>query len=122
MRDGCCSVVDPYLIAVGVVAMMMCVKRKANGLLSDCAYLGENSLRAGWEIRVDHEDIVLEHDPSVVAVAVTFNVALVKVHVACDRIDLIYSGGAPVLSVSRIQCGGNCRSHQYAASGHIAHG
>ena len=93
MCNGRGSVIDPNLIAVSVVAVMMRVEGKPDRLLRDRAYLGENGLRAGWEICVDHEDIVLKYDPSVVAVTVAFNVALVEIHAACNRIDLVYSGG-----------------------------
>jgi hypothetical protein len=52
-----------------MVPVMMSIERETDWFVSDRANLGKNVLCTGRKVGVNHQDIVLEDDPAVVAVA-----------------------------------------------------
>src|SRR6266542_1124777 len=82
------ALLDPHLVAVGVVPVVMGVEGETDRLVGDRADLGDDLPGPRGEVRVDDEDVVLEDDPAVVAVALALDVALVEVHVGSELPDL----------------------------------
>jgi hypothetical protein len=83
-------------------------------------------LRSGGEIRVNHENIVFEDDPTVVAVSLLLDISLVKVDAGGDWDSFIDFVGGVRLAGSRLRpylgSSGNCGgSQQKVSSRDVAH-
>ena len=94
MSDRCGAVFDPHLIAVGVVAVVMGVECKPHRFVRQRPDLGQNILRTRRKVRIDHQDIIPQDDPSVVAVTFFLNVTFVKVNAIRNRIDHVDFGSS----------------------------
>ena len=69
VRYRCRSILKPNLIAVGVIAMMVCIEGEPDRLGCNRPDFRKDSLSARGEVGVDHQNVILEDDPTVVAMA-----------------------------------------------------
>src|SRR4051794_27156981 len=72
------AIVDPNLVPVSMIAVMMGIKNKADGLARDGLDFRDYFIRAGRKVTVNHQHVILENDPSVIAVSAPSKVAFVK--------------------------------------------
>src|SRR5262245_13287108 len=94
-RSG--TVLYPDLIAVGVVAVMVGIEREPDRLAGLRLDLGNDFTCTRWKIGVEHQHVVVEHDPAVVAVALAVEVALVEKHARCELLDDVHLAGRMAL-------------------------
>src|SRR5215472_582084 len=84
MRNRDAAILHEHLVPIRMVAVVMRIESKTNGLVGDRADLADHQLRACGIVGVDHEHIILEDHPPVVADGrsiVRNNVSLVKINV-----------------------------------------
>src|SRR5438105_1265803 len=82
------ALVHPDLVAIGVIAVVVCVECESNRLVGDGADLGYDLICSAGEVGVDHENVVFEDDPTIVAVALAGQIAFVEIDVLGDVIHL----------------------------------
>ena len=92
MRDRHRALLDPDLVAIGMIAMVMRVEGKAHRLVGDRFDLGNDLLRAGGKIGVDDQDVILEDNPAIVAMAVPLDVAFMEINVGRDEFGFVHFG------------------------------
>ena len=92
-----------------MITVMMGVEREANRLVGQGLDFRNDFLRAGRKVRVDDQHIVLEHNPAIVAMAVAFDVAFVKVNVRRDLLGLVDFGDC----ATRPSQDGQARNEKY---------
>ena len=93
MRHGHGAVLDPDLIAVGVIAVVVRVEGEADRFVGKRFDLRDDFLSAGREVRVDHKDVVFKYYPSVVAMA-DQQIALMEKDAVGNLIDFADFDGA----------------------------
>src|SRR6185436_6543167 len=76
--------------------MMMRIEGKTDRLGGHLLDLRQHLLRTGRKIAVDHQHIILQHDPPIVAVSVSLQIALVKVNSRGQIGHLLHAGTAPI--------------------------
>ena len=90
VRDGRRAIFHPHLVPVRVVAVVVRVECKADRLAGDRLDLRDDFLRAGGEVAINDEHVILEDDPAVVAMPVRLEVALVKIDFRGEFGDLVH--------------------------------
>ena len=83
------SVFKPNLVAVGVIAVVMGVEGEPDGVGRGRLNLGEDLDRTTRKIAIDHEDIVVEDDPTIVAMPLPGAVALMEPDAGCNFLSLV---------------------------------
>src|SRR5215813_576466 len=93
VSNGDATILNKDLIAIGVIAMVMCVEGEADGLVGDGADFADDQLSPGGEVSIDDQHVVFENDPAIVTDSgciVGNDVALMKIDI---RSKLVCFGG-----------------------------
>ena len=69
LRDRHRAVVDPHLVAVGVIAVVVGIEHESNRLIGLRLDLRHDFPGAGGKVRIDYQYVIVEHHPAVVAVS-----------------------------------------------------
>ena len=87
MCDRHGAVVDPDLVGVGVIAVVVRVEGEPDRLVRLRLDLRDDLLRARGKVGVEHEHVVVEDHPAVVAVSLPAQIAFVEVHARRELLD-----------------------------------
>jgi hypothetical protein len=116
------SVVNPNLVAIGVIAVMVGIEREANRFVGKRTNLWKYLCGAGWKVGIDDQDVIFKDHPAVVAVA-PIQVALVEVNSGHERIDFadFWSAGDQGFGFFHREADEDRASEQHLSPRDVAH-